>query len=328
MVAALLERFLHDLHILLRAGQRSDGRVLRDGARRRGRVAEVVRHDLGQRGVGGRIADMPAGHCIALGYAVDQNGAVFRVLTQRSKGNELVVVVYEVAVDLVRDNVNVAAAADLCDRLQLRAGVDHAGRVGGRIEHEYLGVVRDGGVKLLCGDLEVRLLGRRDNDRDRARLLDHLGIADPVRRRDNDLIARVAQRHQRDIDRVLCTRGNDDLRRLIVQTAVLLQTVARRLAQIHQACGRGVLGLVVLNSLDTGLLDVLRGREIRLAGTKADNILAFCLHLLEQRVDGERRRRLYTRCNSGNRFQCHCSALPYVSQEKLSFVFFIICFPL
>ena len=146
--------------------------------------------------------------------------------------------------------------------------------------------------------------------------------------RDNDLIARVAQRHQRDIDRVLCAGGNDDLRRLIVQTAVLLQTVARRLAQIHQTCGRGVLGLVVLNSLDTGLLDVLRGREIRLAGTKADNILAFCLHLLEQRVDGERRRRLYTRCNSGNRFQCHCSALPYVSQEKLSFVFFIICFPL
>ena len=77
MVAALLERFLHDLHILLRAGQRSDGRVLRDGARRRGGVAEVVRHDLGQRGVGGRIADTPAGHCIALGYAVDQNGAVF-----------------------------------------------------------------------------------------------------------------------------------------------------------------------------------------------------------------------------------------------------------
>ena len=247
----------------------------------------------------------------------------FRVLTQRSKGNELVVVVYEVAVDLVRDNVNVAAAADLCDRLQLRAGVDHAGRVGGRIEHEYLGVVRDGGVKLFCGDLEVRLLGRRDNDRDRARLLDHLGIADPVRRRDNDLIARVAQRHQRDIDRVLCTRGNDDLRRLIVQTAVLLQTVARRLAQIHQTCGRGVLGLVVLNSLDTGLLDVLRGREIRLAGTKADNILAFCLHLLEQRVDGERRRRLYTRCNSGNRFQCHCSALPYVSQEKCLLYFLL-----
>ena len=286
-------------------------------------MAEVVRHDLGELRIGGRVADAPAGHCVALGYAVYQNGAVLCVLAQRRKGNELVVVINQIAVNLVRDNINVAAAADLCDRLQLLAGVDHAGRVGGRVEHEYLGVVRDGGVKLLGGDLEIRLFGCGNDDRDRARLLYHLGVADPVRRRDNDLIARVAQRHQRDIDRVLRTGCHDDLRRLVVQTAVLLQPVAGSLAQVHQTGRRGILGLIVLDRLDTGLLDVLRGREIRLAGAKADNVLALGLHLLEQRVDGERRRRLYPRCNSGNRFQCHCSALPYVSQKNCLLYFLL-----
>lgn len=160
------------------------------------------------------------------------------------------------------------AAANLSDRLQLGLGVYHAGRVGRRVQHEHLGLVGDGGVQLLCGDLEVRLLGCGYDDRDCTCLLYHLGVAYPVRSRDNDLIARVAQRHQRDIDRVLCTRSHNDLRRLVVQTAVLLQTVASCLAQVHQTGCRRVLGLVVLNGLDTGLLDVLRRRKIRLTAPK------------------------------------------------------------
>ena len=236
---------------------------------------------------------------------VDQNGALLHVLAQRSERNELIVIIYKVAVNLIRDNVDVMAAANLSDRLQLGLGVYHAGRVGRRVQHEHLGLVGDGGVQLLCGDLEVRLLGCSYDDRDCACLLYHLGVAYPVRSRNNDLVARVAQRHQRDINRVLCTRSHNDLRRLVVQTAVLLQTVAGCLAQIHQTGCRRVLGLVVLNGLDTGLLDVLRRRKIRLTGTKADNVLALCLHLLEQRINGQRRGRLHTCCNLGNRLQCH-----------------------
>ena len=54
----------------------------------------------------------------------------------------------------------------------------------------------------------------------------------------------------------------------------------------------------------------------------ADHILPFGFHLLEQRVDRQRRRRLHPRCNFGNRFQCHCSALPFVLYDV------IICFPI
>ena len=162
----------------------------------------------------------------------------------------------------------------LSDRLQLGLGGYHAGRVGRRVQHEHLGLVGDGGVQLLCGDLEVRLLGCGYDDRNCTCLLLPSRSSLPSTGAAITTSSPGLQRHQRDINRVLCTRSHNDLRRLVVQTAVLLQTVAGCLAQVHQTGCRRALGLVVLNGLDTGLLDVLRRRKIRLTGTKADNVLA------------------------------------------------------
>ena len=272
-------------------------------------MAQVVAHHLGQLGVGGAVTDAPAGHGVALGHAVDDDRAVFDVLIQRSEGDELDVVIHEVAVDLVRDDIDIVPAAHLRDGLELRAGVDHAGRVAGRVEHEHLGLIRDGGVQLGGGDLEIRLLLRRNDHGHRARLLDHLGIADPVGRGDDDLVPGVAQRHQGNVNRVLGARSDHDLPGLIFQAEIGLQAVAGGLAQLHQAGGRGVLGLVVLDGLNARLLDVLGRGEVRLACAEADDVLALCLHLLEQRIDRQRGGRLHARGDVGNRFQCHCYAL-------------------
>ena len=72
----------------------------------------------------------------------------------------------------------------------------------------------------------------------------------------------------------------------IVQPPVLLQPLAHRLAQGQGAGGGGVFGLVVLNGTDAGLLDVLRGGEIRLSHAEADDVDALGAHFLKLRVDG------------------------------------------
>ena len=50
--------------------------------------------------------------------------------------------------------------------------------------------------------------------------------------------------------------------------------------QRHDARSRRVLGAVVLERLDGRLLDVIRGGEVRLAGTEVDDGYAFGLEAL------------------------------------------------
>ena len=284
-------------------------------------MTQIVAHHAREFWVRRAVTDAPAGHGVALGNAVDNDGAVFDVLIQRCEGDKLNVVINQIAIDFIRNNVDVLAAANLRNGFQFLTGINHAGRVAGRIKHKHLGFVRDRRFQLCRRDLEVLFFFRRHDHRHRARLLHHFRVADPVRRRDDHLIARIAQCHQCDINRVLRARSHNDLLRLIVQTEIGFQPVACRFAQLHQTGCRRIAGLVVLDCLNTGLLDVLRGRKIRLARAKADHILAFGLHLLEQRVDDKRRRCLYPRRDSGNRFQCHCSALPF----RLSMILLYAC---
>ena len=63
--------------------------------------------------------------------------------------------------------------------------------------------------------------------------------------------------------------GHGDLGGLVLDAAVLLQALAHRLAHLHGTHGGSVLGVVVADRLNAGLLNVVRSGEIGLAGARS-----------------------------------------------------------
>ena len=299
VIAALLKGLTHLLHGLLRGGESLGGSGLRDGAGRTSAVAQIVADHLGDGGGSGHVADTPASHGIGLGHAVDQQGAGLHVLTQSGEADKLLAVIGQAVVDLIGDDIDVLLHTDLGDLLQLLAAVHHAGGVGGVVEDHALGLGGDGSGELLRSDLEVLGLGSLHHHGHAAHHADELNVADPVRSRQDDLVAGVHQSAQSHIDAGLGAVGDSHLSGGVLHAAVLLQTLADGLAQGHGAHRRRILGVVILDGLDTNLLNVVGGGEIRLTGTKADDIQTIGLHLLEHGINGHGSGRLDSQCNPG-----------------------------
>ena len=270
-------------------------------------MAEVISHGLCDRRCTQRVADAPAGHGIGLGDAVDEDGVLLDLLAKRRNACECSTVIDELIVNLVRDDVQIVLDADVRDCLERFLRIDSTGRIRGVIEDDGLGLVRDGRLELLRRELETLLLADVNNDRYAAKQTHHFIVADPVRGRHDHLIARVNQRSQRDIDHVLCTAGDDRLRRLILQTVIRLHAVANRLTQLnHTGCGR-ISRFSVADRAHTRIADAVGCGKIGLAGAKADNVLPFCFHLLRQCADSQRRGRAHSCGNFGQWLHRHPS---------------------
>ena len=105
------------------------------------------------------------------------------------------------------------------------------------------------------------------------------------------LVARVAQRGERRVHRVLAAVGDEHLAGRAVEPAVALGLDGDRLLQLGQAAGRRVaVVLGVAAGRDGGLDDVVGRREVGLAGAEADDVLALRLQRLGLGVDGQRGR--------------------------------------
>ena len=76
----------------------------------------------------------------------------------------------------------------------------------------------------------------------------------------------------------------------VIDAAVAPELCRDRAAQRGRAVDVGVFRGARLDGRDGGILDVLRGVEIRLAGGDAQDVLAFRLQLRRRHADGERRR--------------------------------------
>jgi hypothetical protein len=101
-------------------------------------------------------------------------------------------------------------------------------------------------------------------------------------------------------DDLLAARGDDSLRRLVVEPVVALHLGRDRLAQGRRAGHGGVLGVVGVDRLDCRFLDVVGRREVGLAGGQADHVFARCFHLQELALRGIGRRGLDAAETIGN----------------------------
>ena len=211
--------------------------------------------------------------------------------TTRTIGREHGVVVGQVLVDLVGDDPDPVLERPATDRGGLLGGVDRTRGVRGRAEQERLGLRGPRGLELLDGH-EVALVGAGEHlDRDAAREADGLRVGGPVRRREQDLVARVHDRRERLVDGLLAAVGHQHLRRLDLVPRVAQRLGGDGLAHRGQT-GRRRVPVVdrVLRGGDRRVDDVPGRREVRLTGAEADDRAAGRLEGLRLGVDGQRRR--------------------------------------
>ena len=245
-------------------------------------MAQAVRHNFGNALVaaGGKAA-APAGHGIALGYAVDNDGMFLYFLAECRNAGKFLSVVAETVIDLVGNDIDIMAQADLCKRAELFFGINHAGWVGRVVEHERLRFIRDGGFKLFRRHFKMLRLGRRYDHRNAAHHTDLLRIADPVWRGNDDLIAGVEQREKCGVQARLGAVGNDDGIIIKVDAQIFLHAISYCLAGFNGAGCRRILRLSLPDGTDSRLFDMVGRIKIRLPCPKAHDRYALGLHLLE-----------------------------------------------
>ena len=118
----------------------------------------------------------------------------------------------------------------------------------------------------------------------------------------------IDQRLRQIEDHVLAAHADDALGRFVVGAEILSVALAHRLLQLDRAAGAGVLGEVLLDRPDGGLLDVVRRREIGLAGAEihhVDALRAQFLRVGRHLHGGGNADRRDAVCDFCFKFQCH-----------------------
>ena len=277
-VAAAFESLAHLFYAALVGIPCKGCGLLADGARTAGVLALELVAALDDPLRSGHETDSPAGHCVSLGDAVDDDGTLAHAL-YGCDGSVLAHIV-DVLIDLICKDIEVVVLLDdLCQCGQFFCGIDRTGRVARRAEDDHLGLGGDDGFQLGRGDLEVSLDLCLDVNRSTFCQLHHLRIADPVRCGDDHFVARVDQCEDCVADALFCTVGGQDLVGAVVQVVLAGELVADGLLQVRIARDRGVTGPVVVDGLLGGIFDVVGGIEIRFADGKVDDIDALCLQL-------------------------------------------------
>ena len=168
-----------------------------------------------------------------------------------------------------------AILGDGDDALHLAAIENRAAGVRRRVEDDHLGLRRDRTLDHGSGQREAFLLIGVDEHALAAGVVHHVLISDPVGHRDDDFVAGIDQRLRQIEDGVLAADGDDALLGVVGSAVVGLVAIANGLLQLFRATGIGVLGEVLIDGVDGGLLDVLGRRKIRLAGSEIDHVIAF-----------------------------------------------------
>ena len=233
------------------------------------------------------VTETPTSHGVGFAESVDRDGEVVGFFGERGHADVRGIIIDELLVDLVGKDENVLGECDFDQRLEFFAGVDRSGRVARAIDDDHLGARGHRVLEFLGGHfVGIRRLGL-DDDRLGADEADHVGIAQPVRRGDDDFVAGFAAGEDRVVAGLLGAVADDDLARLVVDVVVGGVFLADRGAQLGQSGARRVFGETFLQRLDRRLFDVLRRIEVGLAGAESADIDALGAHGLGFAVDGE-----------------------------------------
>src|SRR5262245_7668992 len=176
--------------------------------------------------------------------------------------------------------------------LQLGNRIGSTRRVRRRVEHDPFGLGRNRLVQRRGAQLVAVLEPGAGENWSAAGQLDNIGIAHPVGRRDDHLVAMIDGGHEGIEQHLLATSADGDLGQLVVEPVIALELGDDRLFELGDAVNIGVFDLAAPDCGNRCFLYVRRRVEIRLAGGQADDVAALRLEGAGLGGDGDGLRRL------------------------------------
>ena len=221
------------------------------------------------------IADAPAGHGIGLADAVHGQGAILQARLDLRRGDEFEIVKDQMLIDVVGQHPDMRMAQQhIGQAAHMRLAVAGPGRVRGRVQDHPSGLRGDRGLKLLGGDAIAVRHRALDDDGGAPCQQHHVGIADPIGRRDDHLVAGIERGHEGVVKDLLAAGADGDLGRRVVEAVFTGELAADRPFQFRDAVDGRVAGMAGIDRGLAGFADMGGRVEIGLAGRKADDILA------------------------------------------------------
>ena len=213
-------------------------------------------------------AETPAGHRIGLGETVHNNGALFHAVQLR-KADVAIRTVGQAVVNLIGQHNDIRVLDDRCNRLQLIARHDRAGRVVRVRQDEQLGARRNSGAQTVRRQLELVLRAGRQRHRNTARHLRQRLVAYKARLRNQHLVPHIDNRTDGVVDRLgAADRHKDLLVRIVAQAVLAAHERGNLIAQLGKTPVGGVEGLSFFQRLNAGAANLPRRFKIRLAHTE------------------------------------------------------------
>ena len=177
-------------------------------------------------------------------------------------------------------------------RLHLVARIGGARRVRGRVQHQPFGARRDRALEILRLQLERLFQRRRHEHRLAAVDQHHLGIADPIGRGDDHLVALVQGGEEGVVEDLLAAGADDRVGRLVVEPVLALELGGDRLAQRRNAEHRRIFRLAAADRRDRRLLDVVGRVEVGLADRQRNDVASLGFEIARLLRHRDRRGRL------------------------------------
>ena len=180
--------------------------------------------------------------------------------------------IVQVDVALVQQQINPALVRQVHNPLQILGRHHRARRVRRRVQNDGLGPRRNRLLNRVGRDAEALRLAGLEKHHLAARVLDDVLEAHPVGNRQNHLVAVVHQDLDGIEQRQLAAGGKDGLIDRVVRAEVAGVALHNRLAHVGNARHHRIAGEVGVNGGNRRVLDVARGRKVRLAGPKIHQV--------------------------------------------------------
>ena len=263
-----LTHFLNRSLITIEGSHRS---LLRDRTCTRSVLTLELVHRLCEGERSSHKTDAPTRHGISLRHPIDDGGALLHI--GQSRDGSMLAHIVDMFVNLIGNDKHLRMLAKHFGKtFQFFKTVHRTSGVGRTAKDDCLRARRDGSCQLLGSNLEILLDGGFHKYGFSVCQTHHVGIAHPIRRRDDDFIARIHHREQHVAHRLFGTIAHHNLRGLVVQSIFTFQFSANGLTKIKITRHRTIARPVVGNGLLPSSLDVVGRVEIGFTHREVDDV--------------------------------------------------------
>ena len=227
-------------------------------------------HRRRQGRVGQDITQTPAGHGKRFGEAADDDHLIFDLIELCEGSNRTII--GQFCIDLITDDDQLMLFDDRNQFGVIFIAHHPAGRIAWEIDQQDLCLFADGLFQILWKQFKIIFLTELDRYADTAGKRDAGCVGNIRRVHHDDLIARIDQRPQCDIDALAAADRYDDIIVWIVfDVKATLIIAADLLAQFEQSLIGRIMRLAAFDGVDGRITDVPWRGKIRFADTERDD---------------------------------------------------------